>query len=71
MYACFSLQQHSAQETQEEPKTVLGSLRDVVMAPISAITETIQTAVSNLQSDTLETATVPSAEPLSTDSPKV
>lgn len=38
-------------DASDKLKTVFENLREVVTAPITAISETIQTAVSNLQSD--------------------
>lgn len=38
-------------DTSEKLRAVFESLREVVTAPITAISETIETAVSNLQSD--------------------
>ena len=47
-------------DTSDKLKTVFENLREVVSAPITAIAETIQTAVSNLQSDKQEVS--PTAE---------
>lgn len=52
----------TAPDTVKESRTIMDSLREAFTAPLTAITETIQTAVSNLQSDKQEVATASDIE---------
>jgi hypothetical protein len=53
-------------DTSEQLKTVFESLREAAITSITAITETIQTAVSDLQSDKQEITSTSSTEQLTT-----
>jgi hypothetical protein len=53
-------------DTSEQLKTVFESLREAAITSIAAITETIQTAVSDLQSDKQEISSTSSTEQLTT-----
>jgi len=53
-------------DTSEQLKTVFESLREAAITSITAITETIQTTVSDLQSDKQEISSTSSTEQLTT-----
>ncbi len=53
-------------DTSEKLKTVFENLQEVLTTPITAITETIQTAVSDLQPNQQEVPSAPDTEQLST-----